>query len=91
MEYNWMPCIITTDFKKALISSIKQEFPESKIYGGHFHLKQAIRKKKSVTYKISGLNMSIILSKMELLTPLSHRQTNDAITYIQTFLVEREG
>ncbi|KAF0988005.1 hypothetical protein HZS_2629 [Henneguya salminicola] len=27
MEYNWMSCIITTDFEKALISSIKQEFP----------------------------------------------------------------
>ncbi|KAF0991844.1 hypothetical protein HZS_5882 [Henneguya salminicola] len=45
MEYNWMPCIITTDFKKALISSTIQEFSESKNDGCHFHFKQNMRKK----------------------------------------------
>ncbi|KAF0986744.1 hypothetical protein HZS_3897 [Henneguya salminicola] len=33
LKYNWMPCIITKDFEKALISSIKQEFSDSKIRG----------------------------------------------------------
>ncbi|KAF0988004.1 hypothetical protein HZS_2628 [Henneguya salminicola] len=55
----------------------------------YFHLKQAIRK-KLIKYKISSLNMSIILSQMELLTQISHGEINDSIIYIQTFLVERE-
>ncbi|KAF0990696.1 hypothetical protein HZS_1232 [Henneguya salminicola] len=74
-----MPCIITSDFEKSLISSIKQEIPESKIHGCYFHLKQAIRK-KAIKYKIS-----IILSKMKSLTQISHSEINDAITDIQTF------
>ncbi|KAF0991014.1 LOW QUALITY PROTEIN: hypothetical protein HZS_2708 [Henneguya salminicola] len=75
-----MPCILTTDLEKALILSIKQEFPESKIHGCYFHLMQAIRK---------NLDMSILFSKMELLTQISHSEINDAITYIQTFLKDK--
>lgn len=89
MEYNWMPSIITTDFEQALISSIKQEFPESKIYGCYFHLKQAINKKLK-KYKITT-NASLLLSKIELLTKVPHSEIEPAIRYIQSFMVEENG
>ncbi|KAF0985427.1 hypothetical protein HZS_6368 [Henneguya salminicola] len=45
MKYIWMTRTITTDFEKALISAVKQEFAESRILGCYFHLKQALQRK----------------------------------------------
>ncbi|KAF0986122.1 LOW QUALITY PROTEIN: hypothetical protein HZS_3541 [Henneguya salminicola] len=42
MEYILMPRAINTDFEKAFLSAVKQEFPKSRILGYYFHLKQAL-------------------------------------------------
>lgn len=82
LEYNWMPKIITTDFEMALIKSIKYEFPESKLHGCYFHLKQAILR-KLINFKISNTNTNIILQSIELLTLIPVSQIPAAIQFIK--------
>lgn len=90
MEYNWMPKIITTDFEKALISAVKQEFPDTKILGCYFHLKQALHRKLK-KYHISTSNLTVILQKIELLTIIPSHQIPKAIDYIKSLLVHEEA
>ncbi|KAF0990277.1 hypothetical protein HZS_8003 [Henneguya salminicola] len=71
MEYFLIPRTITTDFEKALISWVKQEFPESRILGGYFYLKHALQRKLK-KYHMSDFNFKLILQKIELLT-ISHQ------------------
>ena len=82
MEYNWMPRVITTDFEKALISAVKHEFPESRIIGCYFHLKQALQR-KLIKFKMLNFNSTLILNKIELLTIVPQEQISAAIQYIK--------
>lgn len=90
MEYSWMPRVITTDFEQALISAIKQEFPESKISGCYFHLKQALQRKLK-KYKVSGSNSIVILEKVELLTLVPAHEILSAIQYIKTLTTNEDN
>lgn len=90
MEYNWMPRIVTTDFEKALICAVKQEFPESRVLGCYFHLKQALLR-KITKYNMSNFNSTLLLQQIELLTIIPQNQISMAIEYIKTKLVHEES
>lgn len=87
MEYRWDPKIVTTDFELSLMKAVNYEFPQTRILGCYFHLKQAIFKKLK-KYQINCQNSSIILSKIELITQIPIDQIVLGISFIKTFLVE---
>ncbi|KAF0993181.1 hypothetical protein HZS_829 [Henneguya salminicola] len=64
LEYNWILKIVTIDFKKALISAVNHEFPESRVIGCYLSFKQALHRKLK-KYRVSSTNSALILSKME--------------------------
>lgn len=82
MEFQWMPKFITCDFEKGLLKALKYEFPDSKISGCYFHLKQAIFKKLK-KINISHENFNIILTKIELLTLIDCQDINLGIQFIK--------
>ncbi|KAF0985245.1 hypothetical protein HZS_1384 [Henneguya salminicola] len=89
MEYNWMPRTVTTDFEKALISAVRQEFPQSRIMGCYFHLKQALQR-KLVKCRVPYSWSLTILQKIELLTVVPTHQITFAIEFIKTLTTNEE-
>lgn len=83
LEYKWMPVTITTDFEYSLIKSVKYEFPESKLHGCYFHLKQAILRKLK-KFNLFAENISSILERIELLTQIPEDRIEFGINYIKT-------
>lgn len=81
-EYSWMPKILTLDFEKGLISAVNHQFPQSKIHGCYFHLKQSLRR-KLIKLKIESQKINIILSNVELLTLLPVPEIPTGIEYIK--------
>lgn len=83
MEYNWMPSVITVDFEKSLISAVKHEFPQSRILGCFFHLKQALfRKLRKITRNSSFIHST--LDNIELLTVIPSAEISFGIQYIKS-------
>ena len=85
MEYSWMPTTITVDFEKGLIAAVTHEFPQSNILGCYFHFKQSIRR-KLLKSKISESSISIILSKIEILTVIPIKEITLGLKYIKSCL-----
>ncbi|KII67378.1 hypothetical protein RF11_05144 [Thelohanellus kitauei] len=89
LEYRWMPSIITVDFERSLISSVKREFPQSRITGCYFHLKQALFRK--LTKICCDFNLvGLILSKIELLTVIPLEEISMAIRYLKEILPQTD-
>ncbi|KAF0992675.1 hypothetical protein HZS_7101 [Henneguya salminicola] len=82
LKYVWSPKSVVVDFEKALLNSVKYQFPKSKIIGCYFHMRQGIfrRMKKNV---IPDDETQIALDRMRSLLSNEDDQINEKLQEIQ--------
>jgi hypothetical protein len=74
LKYRWSPRTVVVDFEKALLSSVRYQFPGSRIVGCFFHFRQALQRKMQklrcdpdkTTLMLNSLNRLLNVEDMQL-------------------------
>jgi hypothetical protein len=60
LKYFWKPVVVVIDYMRALLNSLRYQFPDSKIVGCYFHFRQGLQRKLAKF----GVNMDAARSVM---------------------------
>ncbi|KAF0987332.1 hypothetical protein HZS_4490 [Henneguya salminicola] len=82
LKYVWSPKSVVVDFEKALLNSVKYPFPESKIIGFYFNMRQAISRRMKKD-GIPDNEAQIALNMMRSLLSIEDDQINEKLQEIQ--------
>lgn len=83
LQYDWMPTGISVDFELSLIKAIRHEFPDSRLIGCFFHMKQAISRKMK-KLELPDCDIQLCLNKIELLTLIDPIELETGISFIRS-------
>ena len=86
------PESIVCDFEQGLIDAVATQFPQSRIVGCLFHLKQALRR-KMLALHIPRLEISIAMRHgvIDTLTVLAYDKISQGITWVQAEIIRLCG
>ncbi|KAG3068299.1 hypothetical protein PI125_g23447 [Phytophthora idaei] len=93
---NMQPGTITCDYERAVINAVRDQFPDSKIVGCLFHVKQAVwRRMQKLCIPTEEISAAMARGMLDVLTVLPHDQidplgTEYVIERIQSSLAERD-
>jgi hypothetical protein len=89
LKYHWSPKVVVVDFEKALLNSIKYQFPKSKIVGCYFHFRQALHRKMT-KLSIQSERVSIALNELKGLLAINEDDVFQEVARIETH-IELQG